>query len=121
MTSSSNNIKDQTNDRLRLGEKTAAEISKIFAQSSIADDWIPKQNPFTDFFQRQRKPKSTILDQSTKANTNVVSYKTEVFDFSNALYTNHEDGRAAKTIAGSITNSTKNEAGKLENGILANN
>ena len=107
---------------MRLGEKTAAEISKIFAKSSINDDWVPKKNPFTEFFQHQRKPKSTSLDQSRNENQNVTSYDTEVFDLSDVLHLSHEVDRIPKMIGNDrVVNSTINKDGELENGRLSNN
>ena len=55
-TSNSAKMSEGSNNSLRLGEKTAAEISRIFSESSNSDDWVPKENPFTELFQLQRKP-----------------------------------------------------------------
>ena len=71
-------MSEGSNNSLRLGEKTAAEISRIFSESSNSDDWVPKENPFTELFQLQRKPKATVLDHSPVPTKPVNFQKTEV-------------------------------------------
>ena len=105
---------------MRIGEKSAAEISDLFAQSSANDDWVPKQSPFSNFFQHQRKPKSTVLDQSKTAKS--TSRQTESFDFSDASYNpNRGKNRDSKMIDDNSVNSTNIDKGMLENGKLENN
>ena len=105
---------------LRLGEKTAAEISRIFSESSNTDDWVPKENPFTELFQLQRKPKATVLDHSTVPTKPINFQKTEVFGFSDALHLKDVTNRLPKSINANPSNYTKEETGKLEVGILTN-
>ena len=105
---------------LRLGEKSAAEISQIFAQSFNVDDWVPKQNPFSDFFQRQRMPKSTVLDRSVGGNDTSSDHETEAFNFSDAMLKYPKSERLQKSINENIHNSTEDSIGMLEAGKLAN-
>ena len=105
---------------LRLGEKSAAEISQIFAQSFNVDDWVPKQNPFSDFFQRQRMPKSTVLDRSISGNDTSSDHETEAFNFSDAMLKYPKSERLQKSINENIHNSTEDPVGMLEAGKLAN-
>ena len=113
-------MSDGKDKSLRLGEKTAAEISRIFSESSNTDDWVPKENPFTELFQLQRKPKATVLDHSPVPTKPINFQKTEVFGFSDALHLKDVTNRLPKSINANPSNHTNEETGKLEDGILTN-
>ena len=113
-------MSEGSNNSLRLGEKTAAEISRIFSESSNSDDWVPKENPFTELFQLQRKPKATVLDHSPVPTKPVNFQKTEVFGFADALRLKDLQNRHSKSINTNPVNNTKEETGNIEDGILMN-
>ena len=81
---------------------------------------MPKENPFTELFQRQRQPKATILDHSTVPTKPIDLHKTEVFGFSDAMHLKDIKNRFPKSISSNPANQTKQETGKLEDGILTN-
>ena len=112
--------RNKNTGNLRLGEKTAAEISKLYVASSNNDDWIPKQNPFPNYFQHQRKPKSTYLERPKKEDNNATTHAPSAFGPSHINKNSYEHTRVPKMIGENSLNVSANKHGKLEDGRLVN-
>ena len=113
---------------MRLGEKTAAEIAKIYAASSNDEGgWIPKENPFSGFsFQHQRKPKSsTTLEQHSQENVSKQTMSTHPSSSEKHPDNIKEEGdfgkdRVPKLVGENEFNQEPNSQGEVESGKLTN-
>ena len=114
-----NDRREKNNGNLRLGEKTAGEISKLYAENSNNDDWVPKQNPFINYSQHQRKPKSSYTEHPKRESHPVTSHAPTAFG-PNRNEGGHESNRVPKMVGESLLNIHTKLHGKLENVQLNN-